>query len=264
MSEYQYLITSVENGVGILQLNHPEKRNALGWELHREIIAALEVWAEDDDVAAVLVIGNEDYFCSGWALDILNGTDSDDRMRFTDLALKLMTTIYDYRKPTVAAVAGVAPGYGMDVANMCDITIAAENSAFGSTQVKYAMNGFYHGILRKTNTQRARRMLFTGDPIDAHEAHRCGLVDEVVPVGQLRETSLRLAKQIAEHGAELTTVLKEVALRAGNMDHIGATAYELRVTHDLLGRGLFNRRIAEGFDRLKSGTSKATERLSPR
>ncbi|MER5674706.1 enoyl-CoA hydratase/isomerase family protein [Pseudonocardia alni] len=262
MTEYRYLRTSVENGVGILQIDHPEKRNALGWELHEEIVAALAAWAEDDDVACVLLIGNEDFFCAGWALDVLQDTTGDDRTRFTDLAYKLMVAIYDYRKPTVAAVAGVAPGYGMDLANMCDITIASENAAFGSTQVKYAMNGFYHGILRKTNTQRARRMFFTGDPIDAHEAHRCGLVDEVVPVGTLRESALRLAGQIAEHGAELTTVLKEVALRASHMDHVAATAYELRVTHDLLQRGLFTRRIAEGLDRLRSGTSKATERLA--
>jgi enoyl-CoA hydratase/carnithine racemase len=264
MSERQYLRTSAEDGVGILQLDHPEKRNALGWELHRGIIDVLREWAFDDDVAAVLIIGNEDYFCSGWALDVLQGTSGDERTRFTDLALELMTTIYDFRKPTVAAVAGVAPGYGMDVANMCDITIASENAAFGSTQVKYAMNGFYHAILRKTNTQRARRMFFTGDPIDAHEAQRCGLVDEVVPVGSLRETALRLAKEIAEHGAELTSVLKEVALRASNMDHVGATAYELRVTRDLLQRDLFARRIAGGLDRLKSGSSRATERYAPR
>ena len=255
-----YLITSVEDGVGILTLNHPEKRNALGWELHREIIAVFRAWAEDDDVAAVLVIGTEEYFCAGWALDVLHGADAAELSRFTDLAHQLMVTIYDFRKPTVAAVAGVAPGYGMDVANMCDITIASENAAFGSTQVKYAMNGFYHGMLRKVGSQRARRMLFTGDPIDAHEAHRCGLVDEVVPVGSLRESALTLAKQIAEHGAELTTVLKEVALRASHMDHVAATAYELRVTHDLLSRGLFERRIAEGLDRLKAGTSRATER----
>ena len=212
----------------------------------------------------MLIIGNEDYFCAGWALDILNGMGPDDLSKFTDLAYKLMVAIYDYRKPTVAAVAGVAPGYGMDVANMCDVTIAAENAAFGSTQVKYAMNGFYHGILRKTNTQRARRMLFTGDPIDAHEAHRCGLVDEVVPVGTLRQSALTLAKQIAEHGAELTTVLKEVALRASHMDHVAATAYELRVTHDLLARGIFERRISDGFDRLKANQSRATERLTAR
>ncbi|TCK21141.1 enoyl-CoA hydratase/isomerase family protein [Pseudonocardia endophytica] len=256
-----YLRTTVEDGVGILALDHPEKRNALGWELHEEIIAAFEAWAYDDDVAAVLMIGNEEYFCAGWALDVLNGADDATLTRFTDLAHRLMVTIYDFRKPTVAAVAGVAPGYGMDLANMCDVTIASENAAFGSTQVKYAMNGFYHGLLRRTNTQRARRMFFTGDPIDAHEAHRVGLVDEVVPVGTLHESALRLAGQIAEHGAELTTVLKEVALRASNMDHVGATAYELRVTRDLLGRELFTRRIGEGYGRLKAGASRATERL---
>jgi enoyl-CoA hydratase len=260
VTDHQYLITDVEDGVGILRLHHPEKRNALGWELHGQLIGALEAWAYDDDVAAVLLIGNEDYFCAGWALDVLQGTSGDERTRFTDLALRLMTALYDYRKPTVAAVAGVAPGYGMDLANMCDITIASENASFGSTQVKYAMNGFYHGLLRKTNTQRARRMFFTGDPIDAREAMRVGLVDEVVPAGQLRESALRLAKQIAEHGAELTTVLKEVALRATNMDHIGATAYELRVTHDLLQRGLFTRQLDEGLRRLRAGQSRATER----
>ncbi|MGW0593804.1 enoyl-CoA hydratase/isomerase family protein [Streptosporangium sp. NPDC002607] len=264
MAEYKYLITSVEDGVGVIQLNHPEKRNALGWDLHHEIITALEDWAEDDRVAAVLFVGNEDYFCAGWALDVLDQITGEDLTRFVDLACKLMVTIYDYRKPTVAAVAGVAPGYGMDLANMCDITVASEDAAFGSTQVKYAMNGFYHGMLRKAGAQRARRMLFTGDPIDAREAHRVGLVDEVVPVGTVRENGLRLARHIAEAGTELTTVLKEVALRAGNMDHIGATAYELRVTADLVQRGLFTRRLGEGLDALRSGRSKATERLRPR
>ncbi|QTI70854.1 enoyl-CoA hydratase/isomerase family protein [Gordonia polyisoprenivorans] len=262
MSRYEYLLTSIEDGVGIMTLNHPEKRNALGWELHHEIIAALEEWAYDDEVAAVLIIGTEEYFCAGWALDVLQDTKDSDRTRFTDLALRLMVAIYDYRKPTIAAAAGVCPGYGMDVANMCDITIASANASFGSTQVKYAMNGFYHGMLGKMNTQRARRMLFTGDPISAEEAVRVGLVDEVVEVGTLRESALALAKQIAENGAELTSVLKEVALRAQNMDHVGATAYELRVTHDLVQRGLFAKRIATGLERLKSGRSRATERTA--
>lgn len=147
-------------------------------------------------------------------------TSGGDRMRFVDLACKLMLAIYDYRTPTVAAVVGVAPGYGMDLANMCDITIASKNARFGSTQVKYAMNGFYYGMLRKIGRQRARRMLFTGDSISAQEAFRIGLVDELAPFGKVRESGLRLAKHIAEAGPELTTVLKEVALRADNMDHV--------------------------------------------
>ncbi|GAB2960013.1 enoyl-CoA hydratase/isomerase family protein [Amycolatopsis acidiphila] len=261
MGDHQYLITSIGEGVGVIQLNHPRKRNALGWELHREIIAVLGEWAEDDRVAAVLLVGNEDYFCAGWALDVLEEVTGDDLIRFNDLACKLMVSLYDYRKPTVAAVAGVAPGYGMDLANMCDITVASENAMFGSTQVKYAMNGFYHGMLRKVGAQRARRMLFTGDPIDAKEALRIGLVDELVPVGTVRESGFRLARHIAEAGPELATVLKEVALRASNMDHIGATAYELRVTADLIQRGLFTRRLSEGLAALRSGQSKATARL---
>ncbi|KAH0835279.1 hypothetical protein AYO21_01506 [Fonsecaea monophora] len=263
MADFKFILRSVEDGVGILQLHDPKKRNALGWELHREIIQALELWAYDDTVAAVLLVGNEDYFCAGWALDVLQGTDADgnERTKFVDLAYQLMIALYDYRKPTIAAVAGTAPGYGMDLANMCDITVASRNALFGSTQVKYAMNGFYHGMVRKVGAQRARKMLFTGDPITAEEAFRVGMVDELVAVGQVRERALQLAKNIAEAGAELTTVLKEVALRANNMDHVSATAYELRVTADLVQRGLFTRMIESGLQRMKAKRSRATERL---
>lgn len=258
---YQYLRTSIEDSVGIIQLHHFEKRNALGWELHNEIISALDAWIEDDAVACVMFIGNEEIFCGGWALDVLNTTSGDDLRRFNDLALKFMTGIYNYGKPTVAAVAGVAPGYGMDVANMCDVTIASENAFFGSTQVKYAMNGFYGGMQRKCGPMRARRLLFTGDPIDAREAYRIGLVDERVPVGQLRERALKVAKQIAENGTEILVALKRVALKAQNMDHIGGLAYELQLTADLLQRGLFRERVTAGYRRLKEGKSRAIERL---
>lgn len=258
---FQYLKTSIEDGVGIIQLNHFEKRNALGWELHNEIMAALAQWLDDDAVACVMLVGNEEVFCAGWALDVLNTTSGDELRRFNDLALKFMTAVYDYGKPTVAAVAGVAPGYGMDLANMCDVTIASENALFGSTQVKYAMNGFYGGMQRKCGPMRARRMLFTGDPIDAKEAFRIGLVDEVVPVGQVRERALTVAKHIAENGAEMAVALKRIALRAQNMDHIGGLAFELQLTADLLQRGLFRERVAKGFQRLKEGKSRATERL---
>ncbi|KAL6245334.1 hypothetical protein RBB50_008109 [Rhinocladiella similis] len=263
MADFQVLILSIEDNVGIIQMNDTRKRNALGWELHEEIIRALQLWAFDDRVAAVMLIGNEDYFCSGWALDTLQNTDSkgDERTRFVDLAYNLMISLYDFRKPTIAAVAGTAPGYGMDLANMCDITVASLNSRFGSTQVKYAMNGFYHGMLRKVGAQVARRMLFTGDPISAEEAYRVGMVDKLAPVGKLRETALALAKDVAEAGPELTTVLKEVALRGNNMDHVGATAYELRVTADLVQRGLFTKMIDQGVKRMKAKRSRAIEKL---
>jgi enoyl-CoA hydratase len=243
-------------------LNHFEKRNALGWEMHYEIPAALQAWEDDDTVSCVLFIGNEEIFCAGWALDILDGITGDTQRRFTELSLKFMTAIYDYCKPTVCAVAGVAPGYGMDVANMSDVTIASENAYFGSTQVKYAMNGFYGGMQRKCGPMRARRMFFTGDSISAQEAFRIGIVDELAPVGQLRERALKVAKRIAEMGPEMATTLKQVALRAQNMDHIGGLAYELRVTHDLLQRGIFRERLQKGIARLRQGKAVALDNIS--
>ncbi|KAL6408512.1 enoyl-CoA hydratase [Ilyonectria robusta] len=151
-----------------------------------------------------------------------------------------MIAIYDYRKPTVAAVAGIAPGYGMDLANMCDVTIASKNAQFVSTQVKYAMNGFCHGTARKVGAQRARRILFAGDPISAEEAYRVGLVDELASMGQVRAIALKLAKNIAEAGSDMTTVLKEVARWSNNRDHVGANAYELRVTSDPVQRKIYS------------------------
>lgn len=261
MSGFRYLKTSVEDGVGIVQLDRLDKRNALNRELHEEILTALQDWSWDDEVACVMFIGDEEIFCAGWDLAVLSGIRGDDQRRFTELATRLMTAVYDYRKPTVAAVAGVAPGYGMDLANMCDVTVASENAFFGSTQVKYGMNGFYGGLARKVGPMRARRMFFTGDAIDVHEAYRIGLVDEITPIGRLRERALTVAKRIAEAGSEMTTVLKEVALRAQNMDHIGGIAYELRVTHDLTQRAVFHERTPAGLARLESGDSAATERL---
>jgi len=78
----KYLNVAVADGVGILQLDHPEKRNALGWELHEGICDQLAAWAYDDEVACVLFIGNEDYFCSGWALDVLQDTGNRERTQF--------------------------------------------------------------------------------------------------------------------------------------------------------------------------------------
>lgn len=257
---WETIKTAVEDGVGIITLDRPAKRNALDGRMHEELLAALAAWEEDDAVACLMLVGDEEIFCAGWDLAELTGIAGDELNRFTNLALKLMTELYDYRKPTVAAVAGMAPGYGMDVANMCDVTVASENARFGSTQVKYGMNGFYGGLQRKVGPMRARRMFFTGDPIDATEAFRIGMVDELAPVGQVREHALRTAKHIAEAGPEMTTILKEVALRAQNMDHISGIAYELRVTHDLTQRQIGRERTATGIERIRAGDSAATER----
>ncbi|KAH6970600.1 ClpP/crotonase-like domain-containing protein [Ilyonectria sp. MPI-CAGE-AT-0026] len=148
-----------------------------------------------------------------------------------------MIAIYNYRKPTVPAIAGIAPGYGMDLANMCDVTVTSKNEQFRSTQVKYTINGSFHGMVRFL----------------AEEVYRVGLVNELAFIGQIRATAMKLAKNIDEARSEMTTGLKEVARRSNNMDHMGATAYELCVTSDLVQRNQFTRMIKEGSGKKYKG-----------
>lgn len=225
------------------------------------MLKVLDEYKGDKSVACVLFYGNEKYFGSGWALDVLESTGGESRQAFSDIALRLMITIYDYNKPTIAAVAGMCPGCGMDAANMTDITIASRNAAFAASQVKYGLNPMTHPLFRKMNFQRAKRLLFTGDPMGAEEAYRTSLVDQLTEKGKLFEKSLELAKQIAERGSELAINLKDMALGVPNMDHVGATYYETRFTNDLFARPLFAKLAAEGLQRIKEKRPKATERL---
>ncbi|KAK6383698.1 hypothetical protein LTS17_002990 [Exophiala oligosperma] len=212
-------------------------------------------------VACLLLYGNEKYFSSGWAFDVLESTGGDERQSFSDIGLKLMVTVYDYPKPTVCAVTGMCPGYALDVANFADITIASKNAAFGNSQVKYGLNPTTHPMFKKMGVQRAKSLIFTEDPMGAEEAFRTGLVDELTEVGQLYEKSMALAKQIGERGSELAVNLKGVCLRVPNMDHIGATYYETRFTNDLLARDLTKKLVAEGLKRIKEKRPEATQRL---
>lgn len=161
--------TWIDDGVAVVQLNYPEKRNTLVWQVHHDILPVLEGYKDDKRVACILLYGNEQYFSSGWEIDLLEKTSGDERQSFSDIALKLMIMIYDYPKPTVCAVAGMCPGYAMDVANFADITIASKNAAFGASQVKYGLNPMTHPMFRKMSIQRAKRLIFTGDPMGAEE-----------------------------------------------------------------------------------------------
>lgn len=261
MKKYEQLKITVDAGIATIHICNLEKKNALGWVLHREIIDALTECMNDDHVACVLFVGNEEIFCGGWDLDVLSSADHNTLHEFNELALKFMTAVYDFGKPTVAAVAGMAPGYGMDLANMCDVVVASENSYFGSTQVKYAMNGFYGGLQRKCGPMRARKLYFTGDAISAEEAYRIGMIDDLVPAGTLLESARKVAARIARNGTDMAVALKRIALRTQNMDHIGGLAFELQLTSDLLKRGLFAERISSGYQRLKEGQSVATENI---
>lgn len=185
----------VEEGQGIarITLNRPEKRNALCRALRREIVQALERFAQDDRVAVVLLTGAGPAFCAGFDREELAREGAE---AFAD-SLEYHRKVYTFPKPILAAVNGAALGGGCDLAAMCDIRIASTEAAFGQPQVRFGAPALYELMRFVMGPAAAREMCLTGRLFSASEALARGLVNCVVEPPILQEASLEIAREIA-------------------------------------------------------------------
>jgi methylglutaconyl-CoA hydratase len=222
-----------------ITLNRPDKRNAISYELIEDLLAAL---AEIANSAALVLIltGAGKAFCSGMDLENLKaliGRSPEQSLKDSQIMARLLRTLYDFPKPTIAAVNGAAIAGGTGLATLCDFTLAVPEAKFGYTEVKI---GFVPAIvsaflLRQVGEKIARDLLLTGRLFDAEEARRIGLVTEIVPADQLMERSRELATQLMENSpASLlyTKRLLSVAARAELDSQIDASVRENAAIRD--------------------------------
>lgn len=187
-----------ENNAGILTLNRPEKRNALHPKMVNEIINQLDIIEKDDNIKFLIITGEGKSFCAGADLaylnDLRNYSSTENEKDSEDLA-ELFMRIYKFTKPTIAAVNGAAIAGGCGLASVCDFIIADNiNSKFGYSEVKI---GFIPAIvsiflIKKVGEGFAKRLLLTGEIIDAKKAFDLGLAD------YLADDALAEAKNLAE------------------------------------------------------------------
>lgn len=209
--------------IAYVTLNRPEAMNALGLDHSRELT---EVWLDfrdDPDVwVAILTGAGEKAFCAG--ADLKTYTPSltakntyEARQEANRLGFGGITRGLDLWKPLIAAVNGYAMAGGLELALACDIRIASDNAQFGCAEVK---RGFHHcdgGTVRLpliVGLGNALKMQLTGEPIDAHEALRIGLVSEVVSQKDLLAAAERYAGMITRNGPLGVRSAKESMLRS--------------------------------------------------
>jgi enoyl-CoA hydratase/carnithine racemase len=207
-----------EGRIAIFTINRPEARNALDMQANREFSEAMADFRDDPDLWVGIVTGAGDRaFCAGADVKdvpvfLREHPEREAMPRTHWRGLELW-------KPLIAAINGVALGGGLEVALGCDIRIASENARLGCPEVKIGIVPGAGGVYRLTRTLswcRAAEMLFTGKIVDAQEAYRIGLVNQVTALSDLMSTARQWAQMICESAPLAVRAIKEVMFRSTN------------------------------------------------
>lgn len=202
MAPYETLQLETDVYTTTLTLNRPDKRNAISAQMIAELLAALAE-IEAGPARALVLTGAGKAFCSGMDLEYLKAFSGQSPQQVHEDARRIASLyqrVYTFSKPLIAAVNGPAIAGGSGLAMLADLTLAVPEAKFGYTEVRV---GFMPAIVatfvvRQLGEKRARDLLLTGRIFDAQEAHRLGLVNEVVPAAKLLERARELAASLGE------------------------------------------------------------------
>ena len=230
--EYKTILYEKKEGIGTITLNRPESMNALNSTVFKELGQVLSEIEEDNDVKVVIITGSEKFFAAGADITEIDKISTPiDAHGFLKDAQIAINRFEDLGKPVIAAISGLALGGGCELTMACDLRIAAENAMFGQPEIKIGVipgGGGTQRLPRLVGVTKAKELLYTGDFIDAGEAHRIGLVNKVVPVASLMDEARKMALKIARQPG-VTLKITKIAVNGGmNMDLKSAMAYEAR------------------------------------
>ena len=205
---YETLLYEQDDHVVTLTYNRPDQHNAVNRTMNRELHDAWQRFRDDDDAFVLVITGAGDTtFCAGW--DLADAAALTEAPNYDEFRVSLYnspgecgyTRKADIFKPVIAAVNGWAVAAGLENALLADIRIAAENAVFGALERRWNIVGGDGMTVRLNLTvgyARSMELIITGREVDAEEARRIGLANEVVPEGKALERAVELAHQIAE------------------------------------------------------------------
>ncbi len=229
--DYHTLKYHLENAIGYVTLNRPEKRNALSLELLKELRALLGALGRDPEVQVVVIRGEGKIFSGGHDIsEMVDGTAVRYEEIF-EVCGGVMQMIQKLPQPVIAQVHGIATAAGCQLVAACDLAVASEDTLFGTPGVKVGLFCSTPAIplVRAIGRKRALEMLFTGRMISAREAAECGLINKSVPAEQLADETKALAEKISEASPLTLRIGKEAFYTQINLADADAYAFGKQV-----------------------------------
>ncbi len=229
---YQNILVQREDGIGIIQVNRPDKLNALNRDTVTELTQAVDELGCDPAVRTILFTGvGEKSFVAGADIEELRGFQSPiEAMEWVNLLHTLLNRIDKVEKPTIMAINGFALGGGCELAMSGDIRIAAETARFGQPEINLGLIPGGQGtqrLPRLIGRGMAKMLIFTGDHINAAEAYRLGLVQQVVPAADLMATAKGLAQKLATKSSAILAIAKKAINEGMECDLQRGCEYEV-------------------------------------
>lgn len=211
-----------DGSVATVTFHRPECLNAFRRSMYQELHSLVGELERDETIRVVLLTGSGRAFCAGDDLKELEAQgswaqDRDDIRTVLDLVQDITRRIARGRNIYIAAVNGVAAGFGAELALSCDVRLGSENASFLFPEVRrglFVTNGVTHLLPRIAGLGRAMELLLSGAPIEAEDAARIGLVGRVVPGEDLLRETMSLGRRIAQNAPQSVRLTKR-ALRLG-------------------------------------------------
>lgn len=200
---YETILFEKRRGVATISLNRPKVLNAFDGRMHEEVREALDEAADDDEVRAIVLRGEGRGFSAGADLaQIIESSDGDPDLGqyLRETYSRLVTRMTAMEKPIIGALHGPVYGAGLGIALACDLRIAAESAKFSVAFIKIGLMpdaGVSFFLPRIVGLARAMEMSMLGEPVEAEEAQRIGLVNRAVPDDDLVDEASALAQRLA-------------------------------------------------------------------
>jgi enoyl-CoA hydratase len=220
-----------EGAIAIVTVNRPQALNALNQATLAELAVAIDEVAADDALRALIITGaGGRAFVAGADITELRQVESSTAAgRFSERAHAVLQKLVELPKPVIAAINGFALGGGLELALACDIRLAAEEAVLGLPEVSLGIMPGWGGttrLVRLVGPGLAKLLIFTGGRVSAKEAQQLGIVERVVPAGELMTEARALATKIAELPPLAIAAAKQSINRSHDISLVDANAYE--------------------------------------